>query len=242
MSETAERRRAAEHRLKSAACQSASRRAAGRPRGPAGPGGFIYDLVTAEAEPGEELVYGDDGHGGDCPVARGPGRLRRGPPMRWTVLNARQRLYLELEIELIQDYEAHPAPGDAIPGTGATGVRRSGAGMSCWTRLIVDRKMLRLRRVPHPGFVAQVGRRERGRNGHSVPATPLRTLVANTLGDTGRKVRLLPFPLAHRVRAIIECVVWLFPVFPAQKTGGSIPDPVRRFGIEPCSPGGGPRG
>ena len=101
------------------------------------------DLVTAEAEPGEELVYGD---AATAVIVRW--REARDAFAAATdaldVLNARQRR-VELEIELIQEHELTlpPAtrPWDWVDRRQE--VRRRNALLD---DTIVDRKMLKLRR------------------------------------------------------------------------------------------------
>ena len=102
-----------------------------------------YDLVTAEAEPGEELVYGDAAtavivkwrEARDAVAGTKEGLDR---------LNARERR-LELEIELIEEHKLTLPPA-TYPWD--WGDRRQ----EVWRRqrsldeVIVDRKMLRLRR------------------------------------------------------------------------------------------------
>ena len=77
------RRVAALEAVGNGAAQASAGTPAGSPAPAAAPGVSrprrVYpDLVTAEAEPGEELVYGGRGHGGDCAVAGGAGRLWHG--------------------------------------------------------------------------------------------------------------------------------------------------------------------
>ena len=101
-----------------------------------------YDLVTAEAEPGEELVYGDAAtavivrwHEARDAFAAATDAL--------DVLNARERR--RLEIELIQEHELTlpPATRPWDWGDRRQEVRRRNALLD---QTIVDRKMLRLRR------------------------------------------------------------------------------------------------
>ena len=102
-----------------------------------------YDLVTADAEPGEELVYGDAATAlivrwREARDAYGQTRdaLER--------LNVRQR-WLELEIELIEKHEL-TLPPRTYPwdwGDRRQEVRRRNELLD---DVIVDRKMLRLRR------------------------------------------------------------------------------------------------
>ena len=118
--------------------QSASGKApAQRPR-------RVYpDLVTAEAEPGEELVYGD---AATAVIVRWR-EARDAVPRTKDALdrfNARERLY-ELEIELIERHELTLPPA-TYPwdwGDRRQEVRRR---TELLDELIVDRKMLRLRR------------------------------------------------------------------------------------------------
>ena len=101
------------------------------------------DLVTAEAEPGEELVYGDDAtavivqwrEARDA-VGKSKDALDR--------LNARQRWY-ELEIELIEQHELTlpPATRSWDWGDRRQEVRRRNEALD---EIMVDRKMLKLRR------------------------------------------------------------------------------------------------
>ena len=101
------------------------------------------DLVTAEAEPGEELVYGD---AATAVIVRWrEARDAVGKPKdALDRLNARQRWY-ELEIELIQDYELTlpPATRSWDWGDRRQEVRRRNEALD---EIIVDRKMLKLRR------------------------------------------------------------------------------------------------
>ncbi len=89
------------------------------------------DLVTAGAEPGEELVYGDEA---TAVIVRwreardAAGKTSEGMDR----LNARQRR-LELETALVEEHKL-TLPRPRIPGTGATAGRRRGAGTRCWTR------------------------------------------------------------------------------------------------------------
>ena len=101
------------------------------------------DLVTAEAEPGEELVYGDAAtalivqwrEARDA-VPRTKDALDR--------LNLRERRY-ELEIELIEQHELTlpPATRSWTWGDRRQEVNRRNDALN---ELMVDRKMLRLRR------------------------------------------------------------------------------------------------
>ena len=102
-----------------------------------------YDLVTAEAEPGEELVYGD---AATAVIVRwreardAVGKTRDALDR----LNARQR-WLELEIELIEEHKL-TLPPTTYPwdwGDRRQEVRRRNEALN---DVIVDRKMLRLRR------------------------------------------------------------------------------------------------
>ena len=103
----------------------------------------FYDLVTAEAEPGEELVYGDAAtavivkwrEARDAVAGTKEGLDR---------LNARQRR-LELEIALIEKHELTLPPA-TYPwdwGDRRQEVRRRNEMLD---EVIVDRKMLKLRR------------------------------------------------------------------------------------------------
>ncbi len=101
------------------------------------------DLVTAEAEPGEELVYGD---AATAVIVRWR-EARDAMPRTKDALdrfNARERLY-ELEIELIERHELTlpPATRPWDWGDRRQEVRRR---TELLDDLIVDRKMLRLRR------------------------------------------------------------------------------------------------
>ena len=102
-----------------------------------------HDLVTAEAEPGEDLVYGDAAtavivkwrEARDA-VGRTKDALDR--------LKARERR-LELEIELIEEHKLTLSPA-TYPwdwGDRRQEVRRRTEALD---EIIVDRKMLRLRR------------------------------------------------------------------------------------------------
>ncbi len=102
------------------------------------------DLVTAEAEPGEELVYGDAAtavivqwrEARDA-IGKTKDALDR--------LNARQRWY-ELEIELVEQHELTlpPATRSWDWGDRRQEVRRRNEALD---EIMVDRKMLKLRRV-----------------------------------------------------------------------------------------------
>ena len=101
------------------------------------------DLVTAEAEPGEELVYGDAA----TAVIVQWREARDTMPRTTDALdrfNARERLY-ELEIELIETHELTLPPATRAWDWGdrRQEVRRRNELLD---ELIVDRKMLRLRR------------------------------------------------------------------------------------------------
>ncbi len=101
------------------------------------------DVVTADAEPGEELVYGD---AATAVIVRW--REARDAFSRVTdaldVLNARQRR-VELEIELIQEHELTlpPATRPWDWGDRRQEVRRRNKLLD---QTIVDRKLLKLRR------------------------------------------------------------------------------------------------
>jgi len=102
------------------------------------------DLVTAEAEPGEELVYGDAATA--VIVQWREARDAVGKPRdALDRLNARQRWY-ELEIELIEQHELTlpPATRSWDWGDRRQEVRRRNEALD---EIMVDRKMLRLRRV-----------------------------------------------------------------------------------------------
>ena len=102
-----------------------------------------YDLVTADAEPGEELVYGDA-----ATAVIVQWREARDTFAAATdaldVLNARQRR-VELEIELIEEHELTlpPAKRPWDWGDRRQEVRRRNELLN---QTIVDRKLLRLRR------------------------------------------------------------------------------------------------
>ncbi len=101
------------------------------------------DLVTAEAEPGEELVYGDAATA--VIVQWREARDAVGKPRdALDRLNARQRWY-ELEIELIEQHELTlpPATRSWDWGDRRQEVRRRNEALD---EIMVDRKMLRLRR------------------------------------------------------------------------------------------------
>ncbi|MDE2844260.1 MAG: hypothetical protein OXN21_12890 [Chloroflexota bacterium] len=101
------------------------------------------DLVTAEAEPGEELVYGD---AATALIARWREARDAVPRTRDTLdrLNARERRY-ELEIELIETHELTlpPATRPWTWGDRDQEVRRRNDALN---ELMVDRRMLKLRR------------------------------------------------------------------------------------------------
>ena len=102
-----------------------------------------YDLVTAEAEPGEELVYGD---AATAVIVKWREARDAVPRTREGLdrLNARQRR-LELEIELIEEHKLTLPPA-AYPwdwGDRRQEVRRRNEMLD---EVIVDRKMLKLRR------------------------------------------------------------------------------------------------
>ncbi len=140
------------------------------------------DLVTAEAEPGEELVYGDVAT--TVIVKWREARNAFGVATdALDILNARQRR-LELEVELIQEYglTLPPATRSWDWGDRRQEVRRRNEMLD---EVIVDRKMLRLRRFLTLGFVAEVGWRGYRRNGHSDAATSWRTLGATGGEKTG---------------------------------------------------------
>ena len=101
------------------------------------------DLVTAEAEPGEELVYGDAATA--VIVQWREARDAVGKPRdALDRLNARQRWY-ELEIELIEQHELTlpPARRSWDWGDRRQEVRRRNESLD---EIMVDRKMLKLRR------------------------------------------------------------------------------------------------
>ena len=101
------------------------------------------DLVTAEAEPGEELVYGDAAMA--VVVRWREARDAVGKPRdALNRLNARQRWY-ELEIELIEQHELTlpPATRSWDWGDRRQEVRRRNEALD---EIMVDHKMLRLRR------------------------------------------------------------------------------------------------
>ncbi len=103
----------------------------------------FYDLVTAEAEPGEELVYGD---AATAVIVQWREARDAVPRTREGMdrLNARQRR-LELEIELIEKHELTLPPA-TYPwdwGDRRQEVRRRNEMLD---DVIVDRKMLKLRR------------------------------------------------------------------------------------------------
>ncbi len=102
-----------------------------------------YDLVTAEAEPGEELVYGD---AATAVIVQWREARDAVPRTREGLdrLNARQRR-MELEIELIEEHKLTlpPARQSWDWGDRRQEVRRRNEALA---EVIVDRKMLRLRR------------------------------------------------------------------------------------------------
>ena len=103
-----------------------------------------YDLVTAEAEPGEELVYGDAATA--VIVQWREARYAFGAAKdAMDVLNIRQRR-LELEVELIEKHELTlpPATRSWDWGDRRQEVNRRNEMLY---EVNVDRKMLRLRRV-----------------------------------------------------------------------------------------------
>ena len=102
-----------------------------------------YDLVTAEAEPGEELVYGE---AATAVIVKWREARDAVPRTRDALdrLNARER-WLQLEVELIQEHELTLPPA-TYPwdwGDRRQEVRRRTEAVD---EVIVDRKMLRLRR------------------------------------------------------------------------------------------------
>ena len=102
-----------------------------------------YDLVTAEAEPGEELVYGE---AATAVIVKWREARDAVPRTRDALdrLNARERR-LELEVELIEQHELTLPPA-TYPwdwGDRRQEVRRRTEALD---EVIVDRKMLRLRR------------------------------------------------------------------------------------------------
>ena len=101
------------------------------------------DLVTAESEPGEELVYGDAATAviSQWREARDAVGKPKDAPDR---LNARQRWY-ELEVELIETHELTlpPATRSWDWGDRRQEVRRRNEALG---EIMVDRKMLKLRR------------------------------------------------------------------------------------------------
>ncbi len=103
----------------------------------------FYDLVTAEAEPGEELVYGE---AATAVIVQWREARDAVPGTKEGLdrLNARQRR-LELEIELIEKHELTLPPA-TYPwdwGDRRQEVRRRNEMLD---EVIVDRKMLKLRR------------------------------------------------------------------------------------------------
>ena len=101
------------------------------------------DVVTAEPEPGEELVYGDAAKAVIIQWRQARDAFSRATDAL-DVLNARQRR-VELEIELIQEYELTlpPATRPWDWGDRRQEVRRRNELLD---ETIVDRKLLRLRR------------------------------------------------------------------------------------------------
>ena len=102
-----------------------------------------YDLVTAEAEPGEELVYGE---AATAVIVKWREARDAVPQTRDALdrLNARDR-WLELEIALIEEHKLTLPPA-TYPwdwGDRRQEVRRRNEALD---EVIVDRKMLRLRR------------------------------------------------------------------------------------------------
>ena len=102
------------------------------------------DLVTAEAEPGEELVYGDDATAVIVQWREARDAFSQARDAL-DVLNARERR-VELEVELIQEHELTlpPATRPWDWGDRRQEVRRRNKLLD---DTIVDRKMLRLRRL-----------------------------------------------------------------------------------------------
>ena len=102
-----------------------------------------YDLVTADAEPGEELVYGDAATAVIVQWRQARDAFAAAKDAL-DVLNARQRR-VELEIELIQEHEftLPPATRPWDWGDRRQEVRRRNELLD---DTIVDRKMLKLRR------------------------------------------------------------------------------------------------
>ena len=101
------------------------------------------DLVTAEAEPGEELVYGDEA---TAVIVKWREARDAVPRTRDALdrLNARERRF-KLEVELIEQHELTLPPA-TYPwdwGDRRQEVRRRQEALD---EVIVDRKMLRLRR------------------------------------------------------------------------------------------------
>ncbi|MDE2964226.1 MAG: hypothetical protein OXU26_09955 [Acidobacteriota bacterium] len=101
------------------------------------------DLVTADAEPGEELVYGDAATAVIVQWREARDAVRQTSDAR-DRLNARQRWY-ELEIELIETHELTlpPAARSWDWGDRRQEVRRRNEALD---EIMVDRKMLKLRR------------------------------------------------------------------------------------------------
>ena len=102
-----------------------------------------YDLVTADAEPGEELVYGDAATAVIVQWRQAQDAFAAARDAL-DVLNARQRR-VELEIELIQEHELTlpPATRPWDWGDRRQEVRRRNEMLY---EVNVDRKMLKLRR------------------------------------------------------------------------------------------------
>ena len=102
------------------------------------------DLVTAEAEPGEELVYGDAASAVIVQWREARDAFAAAKDAM-DVLNIRQRR-LELEVELIEQYELTlpPATRPWDRGDRRQEVNRRNEMLY---EVNVDRKMLRLRRV-----------------------------------------------------------------------------------------------
>ena len=101
------------------------------------------DLVTAEAEPGEELVYGD---AATASIVRWREARDAVPRIRDALerLNVRERR-MELEIELIAEHQLTlpPAASPWTWGDRDQEVRRRNDALN---ELMVDRRMLKLRR------------------------------------------------------------------------------------------------
>ena len=153
------------------------------------------DLVTADAEPGEELVYGDAATA--VIVQWREARDAFGAATdAMDILNARERR-LELEVELIEKLRAHPAPRDAALGLG----RPQAGGQSA------ERDAVRGERGPqdapaaavfHAGFVAE-SRTAGTRIGTDIRFVRLRcAFVVNDFGrQEGWKRAGLGVSLAH---------------------------------------------